>query len=39
MLTIVFGASLALLAVLLIDPVRQRIYRRQRRGWRSYFRN
>jgi hypothetical protein len=39
MLELVFGASLALLAVLLIDPLRQRFAHRRRRGWRSYFRN
>jgi hypothetical protein len=39
MLVMVFGGSLALLAFLLIDPVKQRLSRRQRRGWRGYYRN
>ena len=39
MLVIVFAGSLALLALLLIEPVRQRLGRRRRRGWRNYYRN
>lgn len=37
MLAIVFGGSLALLGFLAIEPVKQKM--RQRRGWRSYYRN
>jgi hypothetical protein len=39
MLTLVFSGSLALLAVLLIEPVKQRLTRRHRHGWRGYYRN
>lgn len=39
MLALVLGGSLALLAYLLIEPVKRRLYRRQRRGWRGYYRN
>lgn len=39
MLGIVFAGSLALLALLLIEPVKQRLTRRHRRGWRGYYRN
>lgn len=39
MLEMVFAGSLGLLAVLLFAPVRQLLHRRQRRGWRSYYRN
>lgn len=39
MLVVVFAVSLALLALLLIDPVRQRFYRRRHRRWHGYYRN
>lgn len=39
MLGIVLAGSLALLALVLIEPVKQRLGRRHRRGWRGYYRN
>lgn len=39
MLVLVFSGSLALLALLLIEPLKQRLTRGRRRGWRSYYKN
>jgi hypothetical protein len=39
MLVMVLAISLALVAFLLIDPVRQRLYRRRHRRWHGYYRN
>ena len=39
MLVLVFSGSVALLVLLLIEPIRRRLGRRPRRGWRSYYRN
>jgi len=39
MLVMVLVLSSGLLALLLIDPLRQRFYRRRHRQWNSYFEN
>ena len=39
MLVMVFAISLALLALLLIDPLRQRLHRRRDLRWTGYYEN
>lgn len=39
MMVLVLTASLAMIAFLLIDPVKQTLQRRRGRGWHGYFRN
>jgi hypothetical protein len=39
MLVAVFAVCLGLVAILLVDPLRQRLFRSRSRRWKSYYRN
>jgi hypothetical protein len=39
MLLVVLAVSTALVALLLVDPVKQRLGRRRHRRWHGYFEN
>jgi hypothetical protein len=39
MLVLVLAISSALVALLLVDPLKQRIFRRRERRWHGYYKN
>lgn len=39
MMVVVLALSLAMIAFLLVDPLKQRLQRRRGRRWHGYFRN